>query len=146
MENGGFELFTSTIRQITKSIQKLKSRELSKFGLRGAHAMCLFYLFRHESGLTAAELSELCDMDKGAVSRVLVELEAGDFVACSEPVKKRRYRAKISLTEKGWQITEKINGAIEEIVDKVGRGLSEAEKTTMYKALSRISENLRSEG
>ncbi len=146
MESGGFELFTSTIRQITKSMQRLKSRELSKFGLRGAHAMCLFYLLRHDSGLTASELSELCDLDKGAVSRVLAELEAKEFVACTESENRRRYRAKIHLTEKGRRISEKVNGAINEIVEKVGCGLSEAEKAVMYKALSLISANLRREG
>jgi hypothetical protein len=49
------------------------------------------------------------------------------------------------LTDKGTQITEKINKVIDETVNKVSRGLSEAEKTVMYKALTDISNNLKRE-
>jgi DNA-binding MarR family transcriptional regulator len=148
MNINSFETFTSTIWQITKSIQKLKNKEMAKFGLRGMHAMCLFYLRQNEIGLTAAELSELCDLDKGAVSRALEELEEKDFIACPEQKNsenKRRYRAKVYLTEKGRQIMELTNRVIEDTVKKVGKGLDEAEITIMYKALSRISSNLKEE-
>jgi MarR family. len=90
-----FEIFTSTIWQITKSIQRLKTKEMSKLGLRGAHAMCLFYLRQSEPGLTAAELSELCGLDKGAVSRTLAELEAKEYISFPEPENKHKYRAKV---------------------------------------------------
>jgi len=143
-----FELFNTVIWRISKGIQKLKNREMAKFGLKGAHVMCLFYLRRNEEGLTAAELSELCDLDKGAVSRTLTELEAKDYVSCPERKDgegRRGYRAKVFLTDRGRQRMEAAIKGIEETVDRVGRGLSEAEKAVMYRALSRISANLKRE-
>jgi DNA-binding MarR family transcriptional regulator len=138
-----FELFATTIAQISKSIQKIKSREMSKFGLRGAHVMCLFFLKQNERGLTAAELTELSGLDKGAVSRTLVELEDKELITCPEPENKRRYRVRLTLTEQGKKLTEKITEVIEASVDIAGRGLSDIEKAIMYKALCSISENLK---
>lgn len=45
MENR-FETFTSLILQISPSIQRIKSLEMTEFHLQGVHAMCLFYLYR----------------------------------------------------------------------------------------------------
>ena len=143
MTFNSFEIFSTTIAQISKSIQKIKSREMSKFGLRGAHVMCLFFLKQSDRGLTAAELSELSGLDKGAVSRTLMELEEKELIAAPGPYNKRRYRLRLTLTEQGRRLTEKISEIIDNAVDMAGRGLSETEKTIMYKALSCISENLK---
>ena len=143
MSDGRFDLFTMMIAQISKSIQKIKTKEMLKFGLRGTHVMCLFFLRRSGSGLTAAELAEQCGEDKAAVSRALALLEAKGYVDCPEPESKRKYRAKISLTDSGIRLTDEIDRIIEESVEKAGSGLKEAEREALYHALSVISGNLK---
>jgi DNA-binding MarR family transcriptional regulator len=143
MDAGRFEQFSSAITQITKSIHRIKNREMRKLGLRGSHVMCLFYLRRNAAGLTAAELSELCELDKGAVSRAVAELERMDYLSCPEPASKRKYRARITLTERGRRLADKIAYIIDDTGAKVGRGLGETERKFFFQTLFQISENLK---
>ena len=142
MEADRFELFTAAVAQITKSINQIKNAEMAPFHLRGNHVMCLFYL-RQGGGLTAARLSEAIELDKGAVSRLLSELEQQGCIAFSDAGQKRRYRTAITLTEKGMEITDSIAEQIAEAVNRAGEGFTEAERQTFYKVLLIISENLK---
>ena len=140
---GRFELFTTTVAQISRCIQRIKAREMLRFGLRGKHVTLFFQLSRHgEEGLTAAELCKLCEMDKAAVSRTLAELETLGYVRSSEPGSGRRYRAKLRLTDAGMRIAEKIDRIIFSAVEQAGSGLTEPEREVFYGALQHIARNL----
>ena len=75
-----FEEFVSLISNIHKDIQKIKQDRMKQFGLSGNHVMCLFYLAKHEEGLTAANLCQLMSVNKAAVSRTLAELIEKEYV------------------------------------------------------------------
>lgn len=137
-----FESFVTSINQLYRCIQKIKSREMTEMGLKGTHVMCLFYLERHPEGLTAAELCNYCMEDKAAVSRAVNKLEAERLVALEEAEGQRRYRCKIRLTREGKQITCKMMRLIAEIVSKGGEGLTEEERENFYKYLGIIAQNL----
>ena len=49
-----FELLTGGITSVYKSIQKIKKLSMSEIGLKGVHAMCIYYLYTTPDGLTAA--------------------------------------------------------------------------------------------
>lgn len=139
-----FEIFATSIVQISRSLQKLKMKEMSAFGLRSSHVMCLFFLHQSEEGMTAAEISESSELDKGAVSRTVAELERLGLVLCERPEseEKRKYRAKIVLTEEGHKIAQKTNFIIEMAVDEAGNGLTPEEREIFYKGLVLIASNL----
>ena len=137
-----FELFTTAITQISRSLQKIKNKEMLPLGLRGAHVMYLFYLQQNKEGLTIAELSSLCEVDKGAVSRSIAELERRGYVLSPEAKEKRKYRAKITLSEAGKTLTQKIDAIIDDMVDKASVGLGEEERAVFYKSLHLIAKNL----
>lgn len=137
-----FEAFVLSINRIYRSIQKIKSQEMVELGLRGPHVMCLFQLRQYPEGLTAAELSSLCLEDKAAVSRVISKLEELRLVQLQEPGGKRRYRAKIRLTEAGNQAAEKMTALIRRAVQRGGDGLSDAQREVLYPALETIARNL----
>ncbi len=137
-----FQTFITNIAQISKNIQKIKNKEMLSFGLRGTHVMCLFYLQNNPGGLTAAELSKLCELDKAAISRSVSELEELEYVTYQIKDDSKKYRAKIILTERGMWLTEKIDAIIEDSVNKAGMGLNDAERAYFYKALTLISKNL----
>lgn len=143
METDRFELFSAAVAQITKSINKIKNAGMAPFHLRGNHVMCLFYLRQGGAGLTAARLCELIELDKGAVSRLLSELEKQGCISFSDNADKRRYRAEIALTEKGMKVTDSISEQIADAVNRAGEGISEAERRVFYKVLLIISENLK---
>lgn len=133
-----FESFVTGITVCYKYIQRIKAMEMTEFGLKGTHVMCLFFLHRSGS-LTAAQLSQLCAEDKAAISRTLSTLQAKGFIE-SEP---KKYRAQIRLTESGLQVARQVDGLIEQWVSFGGDGLTEEERAIFYRALERIAGNLR---
>ncbi len=142
MAQSRFELFSTSIARIWKSFQKLKTEAMTPFGLRSSHVMCIFFLQQAEGGLTASEISELSELDKGAVSRAVSQLEKLGYVQYPKPEEKRRYRAKIVLSEEGYIISEKMNLIIADSVEKAGRGMSAQELETFEKSLAVIATNL----
>ena len=135
-----YETFTVLIARINRSIKRVKSAEMAEFQLKGPYVSCLYYLSLTD-GLTAAALCERCDEDKAAISRSLDDLEKSGYITC-ESSTGRRYRATLHLTERGRAVCRGMNERIDRIVDSASQGLSEAERKSMYRALTLISENL----
>ena len=131
-----FETFTILIARISRSIKRIKSEEMADFELKGPHVSCLYYLSLCE-GMTAAELCERCDEDKAAISRSLDDLEKNGYIACASSAGKC-YKSPIRLTERGRGVSH----AVPRLVRAASEGLNEAERQTMYRALTLISENL----
>lgn len=134
-----FQSFVSGITICYKYIQKIKSMEMTEFGLKGTHVMCIFYISHSEEELTAAQLCQLCAEDKAAISRTLVTLQEKGYVEAGE----KKYRAHLRLTDKGKALAGQIDGLIEQWVGFGGDGLSEEERNAFYFALDLISANLR---
>ena len=134
-----YEAFTVLIGRLSRSIRRIKSEEMAEFQLKGPHVSCLYYLSLSD-GLTAAALCERCDEDKAAVSRSLDYLERNGYIVCGDTG--RRYRTPLYLTDQGRAVCRAINEKIERIVEGASRGLSEPERRSMYRALTRIACNL----
>lgn len=134
-----FEDFVTGITVCYKYIQRIKSAEMTEFGLKGTHVMCLFFLHRHPEGLTAAQLCQLCAEDKAAISRSLAVLQDKGFISAGE----KKYRALLHLTDKGEEVAGQLDSLIEQWVDCGGEGLTEEDRTVFYNALAHIAGNLR---
>ncbi len=137
-----FAVFVTTVNMIYRSIQRIKTREMTELGLKGTHVMCLFHLNQYPQGLTATQLSSLCVEDKAAVSRAIAKLEEEGFVVLEDSGAKRRYRTNILLTERGRSTATQMIGYIENAVMKGGEGLTQEEREIFYQALHKISNNL----
>ena len=137
-----FETFITSIVKIYRCVQNIKSREMTELGLRGTHVMCLFNLRRHEEGLTASELSVICEEDKAAVSRALSQLEENGLVHVEDNDAGRRYRSNVRLTETGRRVSDRMTELIESAVTKGGAGITDEDRETFYKVLRIISHNL----
>ena len=137
-----FEMLTTGIAQIQKKIQKIKRLKMNSFGLKGAHVMCIYYLYQNPEGLTAADLSRKCVEDKAAVSRILSELEKTHFIYYEESSLGKKYRAKVKLTLEGEAYARKISKVILKITERSSQGISEEERKIFYRVLTIISENL----
>ena len=134
-----FEDFVTGITVCYKYIQRIKSAEMTEFGLKGTHVMCLFFLHRHPEGLTAAQLCQLCAEDKAAISRTLSVLQEKGFILVGE----KKYRAVLHLTDAGEAVACQVDSLIERWVDCGGEGLAEEERAVFYSALAHIADNLR---
>lgn len=135
-----FDMFTTSITQIYKSLQRIKNREMTEFNLKGTHTMCIFRLGRNPDGMTLTALSAACEEDKAAMSRTVAELTRDGFVTVDS---ERKYRAPITLTDKGRLVAKRVDEMVAEAVAAGGNGLTEEERRNFYYALELISENLK---
>ena len=136
-----FKAFTILICSISRCIRKIKSQEMSDFGLKSAHVSILYYLYK-EDGLTAKELCDVCEEDKAAVSRSIVALEKDGYLVCESKTEKR-YKSPLKLTPKGREIGRQIVEKIDRILKDASLGLSDENRTIFYQSLDLISENLK---
>ena len=136
-----FDAFVSGITSCYKYIQRIKAMEMTEFGLKGTHVMCLYYLRQNPAGLTASQLCGLCAEDKAAISRTVSELRSQGYITS---LSQKAYRAMLTLTSAGQEIARKFDRLIEGWVSTGGDGLSDEERSDFYKVLSTIADNLRS--
>lgn len=137
-----FETFASLINQINRNLQRLKRLEMRELGLQAGHTMCVFYLRNYPDGLTGSQLAALCEEDKAAVSRALAELEEAGLVVGPDNGGKKRYRAKMKLTEEGRIRAEKLNQRVEGMLERIGGFMNEEERQIFYRGLGAIAEGL----
>lgn len=143
-----FETFTILIASINRSIRRIKTEEMSEYGLKSPHVSCLYYLYKRPA-MTAAELCELCEEDKAAVSRSLLYLEQNGFLLreSSSPEFPREsgkhYRSPLRLTEKGTAIAESVALRVDHVLEAVSQGVTDEDRATLYRALEQINRNLR---
>ena len=138
--NDRFETFTVLIAKINRSIHKIKSEEMAEYNLKAPHVSCLYYLFKN-GPLTARELCDICDEDKGAVSRSLDYLEREEYITC-DSTSKKRYKAQLFLTPKGEIVGAEVAEKIDNLLDRVGRDMSDEERMNFYRFLELICGDL----
>ena len=133
-----FEQFTTSISTIYRFIQKIERDEMEKYGLKGAFAQYLIVMSRFPDGITAAQLCEICDKDKAAVSRIVAELEAKGL-AVREGT---NYRALVRLTESGRDAARFVRERAHIAVTLAGKGITDEERKAYCAALDQIAANL----
>ena len=137
LETDRFNRFCSLLCGATKSIQKLKSKYMTHFGLASAHTMCIRYLDSYPEGLTRMELAEMCDIDKAQISRTVNELCAKGYLSETEN-ESNNYRKRLKLTSLGKDTADEINKAVSEIHAFVSEELGEDQLENFYSTFDMI--------
>ena len=136
-----FSRFTILINRIVRNVHRIKAEEMSRFGLKGTHVSCLYYLHRAEKPLTASELTVICDEDKAAISRAVDYLSKEGYVIC-EGAALKKYKSPVLLTQKGEEVSKAIAGRVDSIIAAASEGLSDEDREVFNKSLDLISGNL----
>lgn len=133
-----FEQFVSYISAIHRDIQRIERDEMEKLGLKGAYAQYLVVMHRYPEGITAADLCEVCDKDKAAVSRAVTEMEHHGLLSrlCSHD---SQYRALLKLTEKGKQAADFVCRKAVSAVKIAAAEIDDETRTTLYRALRSVA-------
>ena len=134
-----FEQFSLVISSIYGSIQKIERDEMVRCGLKGAYAQYLTILNHFADGITAAELCELCDRDKAAVSRAIADMEQKGLLIREGGT---AYRARLRLTDAGKDAAEFVCRRGQTAVELAGGALSEEARQSLYTSLALISDRL----
>ena len=135
-----YQLFTLLNAQISRCVRRIKAEEMADLSLKSAHTSCLYYLYKN-GALTLKELCDACEEDKANVSRSMEYLEENGYLN-AEKSGKQTYKRRFSLSEKGIAVARQLGEKINRVLETVGEGVSEEERTVMYAALAKISANL----
>jgi len=136
-----YEQFSFLISVIYRHIQKIERDEMVKYGFRGPYAQYLAALRRYPEGLTSAQLCDICDKDKAAVSRAMTEMESRGLIA-RRMENDSLYRARMVLTEEGRKASDYVAQRAQVAVDTAGKGLTEEDRRVFYASLDMIASNL----
>ena len=138
-----FEQFSTAISSVYHAIQKLERDEMVKYGLKGPYAQYLVAMARCPQGITAAQLGQLCDKDKAAVSRAITQMEQRGLVT-RDCANNSLYRALLRLTESGQQAAHYVCQKAKTAVEFAGKDLTDESRALFYTALHQIADNLQS--
>jgi len=132
-----FIKFSYLIASIHKSVQKILSDEMGKYGLKGAYAQYLITLYKSEEKMTLVELTEKSDNDKAAVSRAVTDMIEKGLVEKEN----NSYRAGLLLTEKGIKAAEFVCERAKTAVEVVG--ITDGDREIFYSILEKLEQNLK---
>ena len=136
-----YEIFTTVVSSLYHDIQRIERQEMARYGLKGPHAQCLAIMARFPGGLTAAQLCEICERDKAAISRTVAELEEAGLLTRKEH-NGIRYRVPLVLTEAGLTAAQAVNAVAGRAVEQAGAGLHDDQRAVFYEVLGQIAQNL----
>jgi len=126
-----YEMYSAFISGMYHDIQRIERTEMAKYNLKGTYAQFLVTLSRYPEGITAARLCEVCEKDKAAVSRTMVELEQAGLVRRQDK-SGAHYRMPLVLTESGRAAAAQVKQ----------HGRKDEERDMFYYVLGHISQNL----
>ncbi len=136
-----FEQFSFAVSAICRHIQKIEREEMEAYGYRGAFAQYLVTLNRFPEGLTAAELCEVCDRDKAAISRITGEMEEKGLIFREMRVNSS-YKAKLKLTDEGKKAARFVCDRASAAVSATGGQISDEDRKILYRSLELILKKL----
>ena len=124
-----------------KTLQTQYAEKMEKYGLKGVYSQFLVSIQRYKDGITAAQLCEVCDLDKAAVSRAVAEMTQRDLLerVCANET---GYRARLKLTDKGQEAANYVNRLALTAVEAAGKALTDESRAVMYTALESIAAEL----
>lgn len=135
-----YEKFTSLILSINRSVQRIKSEEMAKLGLKGVHVNCLHYLGANPDGVSQSELVKLCCEDKAYINRAVAYMSELGIVEERDGGKK--YNTLIRLTEHGQELVSQVAVMVDNAVRAGSDGLTDADRDVLYASLQKVSVNL----
>ena len=142
MVGDNFERFAQMLSNASKSIFRLKSKCMSKYGLSSTHTLCLRSLYENSEGMTKSEIAEICYLDKAQITRIMSELVENEYVTAD--TSRRAYNRKFLLTEKGYRITEEINQTVQAVVKYVNEDIPKEDIEHFYAVFEAINKKLKS--
>lgn len=127
------------MRRILGAVATAVEQELEPTGLTHAQWIPLFKL-AVQPGATVAELARLCELDAGAMTRLLDRLEAKGLCQRERSSEDRRV-VRLALTEQGRAVAEQIPVALSNVQNAYLAGFSREEWLLLKSFLSRILDN-----
>lgn len=140
MRSNRFEIFSTSVSQLVKSVTALKSRKMAKYGLKGTGALCLCQILESDGGMTAAELGKRGEIDKAQISRCMAELTEKGLVYLDEQ-NGRKYKQKYRLTDYGFEVATDVQKTSDILQGALRSGITPEELDSFYRTLYKLCDN-----
>lgn len=137
-----FEHFITNITEIDLYWHRIAAAAMAEYSLKGNYAIYFTKLSNSAEGCTATELTAATGKDKADVSRDINLLISKGLVK-KTLISDSTYRAKISLTQEGRELAERIAEKVNAAVMAVGLAGDDTERESFYKMLDEITEKLK---
>ena len=134
------EKFVHFVTETDLLWHRLADISMKQYNLKGCYAIYLSKLMLSEDGLTATQLGSLCGRDKADAAREISILTDKGLIA--RKAGGNRYRAKLTLTDKGREVADYLIAQAADFVIMVSSGLPEEDRATFYRVLDIINQNL----
>lgn len=131
------------MRRILSTVAQDIERELEHGGLTNAQWLPLFILAR-DRVKTAAELARDCELDAGAMTRLLDRLEAKGLCRRERSLDDRRV-VNIEITKEGKQAAKLIPETLCRVHNAALAGFSEEEWMRLQQLLKRVLQNVQTQ-
>jgi DNA-binding MarR family transcriptional regulator len=136
----GFIRLSLCVNRLNKLIRKLKMDGMTQFDLKGEQLLLLDLLYEAQEGLSMNQLVEQSEQDTGFVSRNLKVLQEDHLVDKLSNGKK--YKAVYILSDKGYDVMQKINRILLRTEDAARSGISQTEFDIFYQVVRQLTKNL----
>lgn len=128
------------IWRLNHAIERASARMESELGVSAPQRFIVRYIGRHPE-ITAGRLAELLHLDRGTVSATLRRLEEKDLIARGRDPHDGR-RVILTLTPRGASLDHPSEGTVEDAVEHVVSGASDAELHALSTLLDRLCDRL----
>jgi MarR family transcriptional regulator, organic hydroperoxide resistance regulator len=135
--------FLYIITNIRQRLFKFLESELAKENIRGiapSYGDILFVLDQ-KGTLTMQEVARHTIKDKSTISSVINKLVSGGFIVKERGAHDGRY-TNLTLTAKAKKLRPLLFGISRKMNDTLFKGLSEKEKTMLFKLMGKVYQNL----
>jgi DNA-binding MarR family transcriptional regulator len=117
------------IKRIETEVTAQMNKVLTEFGITLSQFIVLNFVSDNQSDLSSAQLSRRFKMTPQSMNETVASLQTKDFIIKNADVENKRI-LRISLTEKGSNILELCNSAIDKVENELFSTLNEAELDT----------------
>jgi DNA-binding MarR family transcriptional regulator len=114
------------IKRIETEVTAQMNKALTDFGITLSQFIVLNFVNDNQTDLSSAQLSRRFKMTPQSMNETVTSLQTKEFIIKNADVENKRI-LRISLTEKGINILEQCNAAIDEVEKELFSTLSQAE-------------------
>ncbi|MDU4934508.1 MAG: MarR family transcriptional regulator [Peptostreptococcaceae bacterium] len=129
------------ISQIHRKSRVFMNREVSKYDIKSGQLMFLLDLYMQD-GKSQEEISKKLEIDKGATTRTLKNLEEQGLITRVKDNHDKRTN-RIYLTEKSKDVKEDVFNLIDQLRNEVSKSLTDEEEEILIDLLEKIYKNMK---
>lgn len=137
----GYVRLSVVISSLQKNLERVKSDRVGPLNLKNSEVFIMYMLHDNPDGLSAEQLSQACRLDRSLISRSLPDLKEKGYIEFRDlPANKRRYGSKITLTESGREVGDKLIWWATKIQSYLDSGIPREHLEIMYQTLDKLRE------